>query len=93
MKTWFITGASRGLGRVWAEAALQRGDRVVATARDLSTLDDLVGSYGEDVLALELDVTDKTGGEAAIRKAATTSAGSTSWSTTPATACWAPSRR
>jgi NAD(P)-dependent dehydrogenase (short-subunit alcohol dehydrogenase family) len=70
MKTWFITGASRGLGRVWAEAALQRGDRVVATARDVSTLDDLVGSYGEDVLALELDVTDKTGGESAIRKAA-----------------------
>src|SRR3954447_7728803 len=70
MKTWFITGASRGLGRVWAEAALQRGDRVVATARDISTLDDLVVSYDEHVLALELDVTDRTGGEAAIRKAA-----------------------
>jgi NAD(P)-dependent dehydrogenase (short-subunit alcohol dehydrogenase family) len=70
MKIWFITGASRGLGRVWTEAALQRGDRVVATARDVSTLDDLVAAYGENVLTLELDVTDKTGGETAIRKAA-----------------------
>ena len=70
MKTWFITGASRGFGRIWAEAALQRGDRVVATARDVSTLDDLVATYGDRVLALELDVTDKSGGEAAIRKAA-----------------------
>ena len=70
MKTWFITGASRGLGRIWTEAALQRGDRVAATARDVSTLDDLVAAYGENVLALELDVTDKTGGETAVRKAA-----------------------
>ena len=70
MKTGFITGASRGFGRIWADAALQRGDRVVATARDVSTLDDLVATYGDRVLALELDVTDKSGGEAAIRKAA-----------------------
>jgi NAD(P)-dependent dehydrogenase (short-subunit alcohol dehydrogenase family) len=33
-KVWFITGASRGFGRIWAEAALKRGDRVAATARD-----------------------------------------------------------
>jgi NAD(P)-dependent dehydrogenase (short-subunit alcohol dehydrogenase family) len=32
-KTWFITGASRGFGRIWAEAALKRGDKVTATAR------------------------------------------------------------
>ncbi|WP_395658594.1 SDR family NAD(P)-dependent oxidoreductase [Nocardioides sp.] len=70
MKTWFITGASRGLGRVWAEAALGRGDLVAATARDLAALDELVASYGERVLALELDVTDKSGSEAAVRKAA-----------------------
>ena len=43
-KVWFITGASRGFGREWAIAALERGDRVVATARDTSTLDDLVES-------------------------------------------------
>ena len=45
-KTWFITGTSRGFGRVWTEAALGRGDRVVATARDTSALDDLVSQYG-----------------------------------------------
>jgi NAD(P)-dependent dehydrogenase (short-subunit alcohol dehydrogenase family) len=34
-KVWFVTGASRGFGRIWTEAALKRGDRVAATARDL----------------------------------------------------------
>ncbi len=34
-KVWFITGASRGFGRVWADAALKRGDKVAATARKL----------------------------------------------------------
>ena len=53
-KGWFITGASRGFGRIWAEAALDRGDRVVVTARDVSTLDGLVAAYGESVLALPL---------------------------------------
>ena len=40
-KVWFITGTSKGFGRVWAEAALARGDRVAATARDVKTLDPL----------------------------------------------------
>jgi NAD(P)-dependent dehydrogenase (short-subunit alcohol dehydrogenase family) len=39
-KTWFITGTSRGFGREWTIAALERGDRVAATARDSKTLDD-----------------------------------------------------
>ena len=56
-KIWFITGASRGFGRVWAEAALQRGDKVAATARQLASLADLTATYGENVLPLELDVT------------------------------------
>ena len=43
-KTWFITGASRGFGREWTIAALERGDTVAATARDTSTLDDLVAA-------------------------------------------------
>ena len=43
-KTWFITGTSRGFGREWTRAALERGDRVAATARDPATLDDLVPS-------------------------------------------------
>ena len=68
-KVWFITGTSKGFGRIWAEAALERGDRVVATARNASTLTDLVERYGENVLALKLDVTDKPAVEAAIARA------------------------
>ena len=58
-KVWFITGASRGFGRVWAEAALKRGDQVVATARDPGTLDELAKIYGKAILALPLDVTER----------------------------------
>src|SRR5437588_1956445 len=58
-KVWMITGASKGFGRVWARAALERGDSVAATARDVSSLEDLVAAHGERVLPLELDVTDK----------------------------------
>ena len=58
-KTWFITGTSRGFGREWAEAALERGDKVAATARDASSLDGLVEKYGDAVLPLALDVTDR----------------------------------
>ncbi|MDD2857884.1 MAG: SDR family NAD(P)-dependent oxidoreductase [Candidatus Nanopelagicales bacterium] len=68
-KVWFITGASRGFGRAWTIAALQRGDRVAATARDVSTLDDVVAEYGDAVLALELDVTDRAAGIAAVQRA------------------------
>lgn len=56
-KVWFITGTSRGFGRVWAEAALKRGDKVAATARNLESIADLKETYGENVLVLELDVT------------------------------------
>ncbi len=56
-KVWFITGASRGFGRVWTEAALKRGDKVAATARKLSSIADFKEKYGENVLTLELDVT------------------------------------
>ena len=41
MKTWLITGTSKGFGRVWAKAALDRGDQVVATARHLDSLQGL----------------------------------------------------
>jgi NAD(P)-dependent dehydrogenase (short-subunit alcohol dehydrogenase family) len=58
-KVWFITGTSRGFGHHWATAALKRGDRVAATARDPKALDRLVTSYGNSVLALPLDVTDR----------------------------------
>jgi enoyl-[acyl-carrier-protein] reductase (NADH) len=66
---WFITGTSRGFGRVWAQAALERGDSVAATARDTRTLDDLAAAHGERLLALRLDVTDKAGIEESVRRA------------------------
>ena len=58
MKTWFITGASRGFGRIWAEAALIRGDKVAATARKLADVADLTERFGDAVLPLMLDVTE-----------------------------------
>jgi NADP-dependent 3-hydroxy acid dehydrogenase YdfG len=68
-KTWFITGASRGFGRIWAEAALARGDKVAATARQLQALDDLTHTYGEQFLPLALDVTDRNAVFAAVARA------------------------
>lgn len=68
-KTWFITGASRGFGREWAIAALERGDSVAATARDTATLDDLAEKYGERLLPLRLDVTDRDDAFAAVAEA------------------------
>lgn len=56
-KVWFITGSSRGFGRVWAEAALKRGDKVAATARQLESIADLKEQFGDSVLTLALDVT------------------------------------
>jgi NADP-dependent 3-hydroxy acid dehydrogenase YdfG len=69
MKTWFITGASRGFGRVWTEAALERGDKVAATARSLASIADLKGEYGDRVLTLELDVTKPDQAKAAVGQA------------------------
>jgi len=58
-KVWFITGSSRGFGREFALAALKRGDQVAATARDPGTLNDLVERFGDAVLPLRVDVTDR----------------------------------
>jgi NAD(P)-dependent dehydrogenase (short-subunit alcohol dehydrogenase family) len=68
-KVWFITGTSRGFGREWAIAALQRGDKVAATARDTGSLADLVDSYGDAILPIQLDVTDRAADFAAVKQA------------------------
>jgi NAD(P)-dependent dehydrogenase (short-subunit alcohol dehydrogenase family) len=70
-KVWFITGTSKGFGRVWAEAALARGDQVAATARSIETLSALTKRYGKQVAALKLDVTNKTEVDAVIAEAHT----------------------
>ncbi|MFD4874507.1 SDR family NAD(P)-dependent oxidoreductase [Streptomyces sp. NPDC058420] len=68
-KTWFITGSSRGFGREWTEAALERGDHVAATARDVSLLTPLVERYGDAVLPARLDVTDRAAVQEAVQRA------------------------
>jgi NAD(P)-dependent dehydrogenase (short-subunit alcohol dehydrogenase family) len=68
-KVWFITGTSKGFGRIWAEAALARGDKVAATARNTDALAELVDGRGDDALAIELDVTDKSAVDAAVARA------------------------
>jgi NAD(P)-dependent dehydrogenase (short-subunit alcohol dehydrogenase family) len=57
-KVILITGASRGLGKIWAEAFLKRGDKVIATARNVDSLNDLVNDYGEAILPIQLNVND-----------------------------------
>ncbi|WP_428658189.1 SDR family NAD(P)-dependent oxidoreductase [Runella sp.] len=68
-KTILITGASRGFGKIWAEAFLKRGDNVIATARTIDTLKDLVNEYGNAVLPLQLDVTNREQCFAVVNKA------------------------
>jgi NAD(P)-dependent dehydrogenase (short-subunit alcohol dehydrogenase family) len=67
-KVWFITGSSRGFGRVWTKAALKRGDKVVATARNPAVLQPLVAQYGDSILPLALDVTDRTAAFEAVAR-------------------------
>jgi NADP-dependent 3-hydroxy acid dehydrogenase YdfG len=68
-KVWFITGASRGFGNIWTEAALKRGDKVAATARNLDSIASLKEKYGENVLTLELDVTQPEQVKTAVNQA------------------------
>lgn len=70
-KTIFITGASRGFGRIWTEAFLKRGDNVVATVRNLDALLDLSKEFPSNLLVLKLDVTDKQKSFEAIQTAKT----------------------
>jgi NAD(P)-dependent dehydrogenase (short-subunit alcohol dehydrogenase family) len=56
-RVWFITGASTGFGRLLAEELLRRGERVIATARDISKVEDLTRAHPENGRAFALDVT------------------------------------
>lgn len=68
-RVWFITGASRGLGHAFAEAALAAGDRVVAAARDTSALDVLGRGHGGRLVPLPLDVSRRADVFAAVERA------------------------
>jgi NADP-dependent 3-hydroxy acid dehydrogenase YdfG len=65
-KIWFITGASKGFGYVWTEAALERGDSVAAAARNIASLDGLKARHGEKLLPLALDVGNKIAVDTAV---------------------------
>ncbi|MFF4756179.1 SDR family NAD(P)-dependent oxidoreductase [Streptomyces sp. NPDC002514] len=67
-KVWFVTGSSRGLGRAIVTAALEAGDRVVATARRPAQLDDLVTRYGDRVRPVALDVADHDAVQRAVQE-------------------------
>jgi NAD(P)-dependent dehydrogenase (short-subunit alcohol dehydrogenase family) len=92
-KIWFITGAARGFGRIWTEAALETGDKVAATVRERSDLDELVATYGDHCLTLQVDVTDRDGVLALLTKLTSASVGLMSSSAMPVTALWARSER
>jgi NADP-dependent 3-hydroxy acid dehydrogenase YdfG len=68
-KAWFITGASKGFGYVWTEAALARGDSVAAAARNVGSLDALQVTYGDRLVPLTLDVSNKDAVDAAVEQA------------------------
>jgi NAD(P)-dependent dehydrogenase (short-subunit alcohol dehydrogenase family) len=65
-RVWLITGASSGLGRALAEAALERGERVVATARDPKQVAELTDRYPDHAVAARLDVTDPDQAQGAV---------------------------
>lgn len=69
MKIWFITGTSRGFGREWTQAALERGDKVAATARSTDALQELVERFGASILPLTLDVANHDDCFAAVKTA------------------------
>ncbi|WEK70289.1 MAG: SDR family NAD(P)-dependent oxidoreductase [Candidatus Chryseobacterium colombiense] len=58
-KVIFITGASKGFGKLWAEALLKKGNKIAATARNISALDELKEKYGDHILTLKLDVNNR----------------------------------
>ncbi len=71
-RVWFITGAGRGFGRLFTQAALARGDRVVATARRPAALDDLVALSPDRLVVMPLDVTNREAVFATVQRAIAT---------------------
>jgi len=69
MKTWFVTGATRGLGHAWIEGALERGDRVAASGREIDLLDGFAARFGDMLLPIRLDITDRDAVFAALSRA------------------------
>lgn len=68
-KVILITGATRGFGKIWAEAFLKRGDKVIATGRNLELLEDLSLKYGDQVHIVKLDVNDRLASFEVVRQA------------------------
>ena len=68
-KTWFITGASSGLGLEMTEQLLARGDKVVGTARRIGALDSLKQQYGDNLTVMALELTDTSGIRAVVNDA------------------------
>jgi len=68
-KTIFITGASRGFGKLWVEALLQRGDQVAATSRSVEAYKELSTQYPDQFLPLQLDITDRNAVFEAVQNA------------------------
>ncbi|RED22617.1 NADP-dependent 3-hydroxy acid dehydrogenase YdfG [Flavobacterium cutihirudinis] len=67
-KTVLITGASKGFGKAWTEAFLEKGYKVAATARNIDTLADLKAQYGDAILPLKLDVNNRSESFAVVEK-------------------------
>jgi NAD(P)-dependent dehydrogenase (short-subunit alcohol dehydrogenase family) len=65
-KVWLVTGASRGLGRAIAKAALSKGNRLVATSRNPEQLKELTSEFGDQVRAVELNVTSEAAASQAV---------------------------
>ncbi|WP_407572678.1 SDR family oxidoreductase [Deinococcus altitudinis] len=68
-RVWFITGTSRGFGREWTVAALERGDSVVATARNIDSLQELTRQYPDRLFPISLDVNSREASFEAVRQA------------------------
>ena len=75
MKTWLITGCSSGFGQRLALAAAHRGDQVIATARNVKTIEEMSEPFGGRMISLPLDVTDAAAAKAAVAKAVETFGG------------------